>query len=31
VNICSFVPHWTTYTSQTLSRHVSASHGHHQL
>jgi hypothetical protein len=31
LNICSFVRQCNTFTSQTLSRHVSASHGHHQL
>jgi hypothetical protein len=31
LNICSFVRQCNTFTSQTLSRHVSISHGHHQL
>jgi hypothetical protein len=31
LNICSFVRQCNTFTSRTLSRHVSASHGHHQL
>jgi hypothetical protein len=31
LNICSFVRQCNTFTSQTLSRHVSDSHGHHQL
>jgi hypothetical protein len=31
LNIYSFVRQCNTFTSPTLSRHVSASHGHHQL
>jgi hypothetical protein len=31
LNVCSFVRQCNTFASPTLSRHVSASHGHHQF